>query len=396
LVTVRIVLRMRTSGNSSHRIEAAAEESFEVVPGRADAGLVVICDHAGNAFPPGYGTLGLPADQLQRHIAYDIGAAAIARAVAAALDAPAVLSRFSRLLIDPNRGADDPTLIMRLSDGAVVPGNRHLDSAERDKRFKLYYEPYHRAIDVVIDRCLDCGVPPALLSIHSFTESWKGVSRPWHIGVLWDKDARLAKPLLAHFEAEGTLIVGDNQPYSGKLEGDCMWQHGTMRGLAHAIVEVRQDLIRDATGQMAWARRLIEIVEKLRLRADLHLNVVQRRDAIAPATSSLPHGVSPMSKLDARTETELQAAAFRRLVDHLGQRPDVQNIDLMNLAGFCRNCLANWYQEAANAQGHALTKDEARETIYGMPYKEWQAKHQTDASPEQKTAFARASKPHEH
>ena len=103
-----------------------------------------------------------------------------------------------------------------------------------------------------------------------------------------------------------------------------------------------------------------------------------------------------MSKLDARTETELQAAAFRRLVEHLGQRTDVQNIDLMNLAGFCRNCLANWYQEAANAQGHSLTKDEARETIYGMPYKEWQAKHQKEASPEQNAAFAKAAKAHEH
>jgi predicted N-formylglutamate amidohydrolase len=388
---------MLTSGNSSSRIEAAAEESFVVVPGRADAGLIVICDHASNAFPPGYGTLGLPADQLQRHIAYDIGAAAITRAIAGALDAPAVLSRFSRLLIDPNRGSDDPTLIMRLSDGAVVPGNRHLDQTERNKRFRLYYEPYHRAIDGTIDQCLAAGVPPALLSIHSFTESWKGVPRPWHVGVLWDKDARLAKPLLAHFEAEGTLIVGDNQPYSGALEGDCMWQHGTMRGLAHAIIEVRQDLIREALGQKAWAGRIIEIVEKLRARADLHLNVIQRRaGAAAPAISCTQLGGEAMSKLDAQTEMELQAAAFRRLVEHLGQRTDVQNIDLMNLAGFCRNCLANWYQEAANAQGHSLTKDEARETIYGMPYKEWQAKNQKEASPEQKAAFAKASKAHEH
>ena len=387
---------MQASGNSSSRIEAAAEESFVVVPGRADAGLIVICDHASNAFPPGYGTLGLPADQLQRHIAYDIGAAAITRAIASALDAPAVLSRFSRLLIDPNRGSDDPTLIMRLSDGAVVPGNRHLDQAERNKRFRLYYEPYHRAIDGIIDQCLASGVPPALLSIHSFTESWKGVPRPWHVGILWDKDARLAKPLLSHFEAEGTLIVGDNQPYSGALEGDCMWQHGTMRGLAHAIIEVRQDLIRDESGQKAWAGRIIEIVEKLRARADLHLNVIQRRTGAAPAISCTQLGGEAMSKLDAKTEMELQAAAFRRLVEHLGQRTDVQNIDLMNLAGFCRNCLANWYQEAASAQGHALTKDEARETIYGMPYKEWQAKHQKEASPEQKAAFAKAAKAHEH
>ena len=239
-------------------------------------------------------------------------------------------------------------------------------------------------------------MPPALLSIHSFTESWKGVPRPWHVGVLWDKDARLAKPLLAHFEAEGALIVGDNQPYSGALEGDCMWQHGTMRGLAHAIIEVRQDLIRDQGGQVAWARRIVAIVEKLRPRADLHLNVVQRGAGPGPSIPIQKQGEEAMSKLDARTETELAGRRFPAACRASGQRTDVQNIDLMNLAGFCRNCLANWYQEAANAKGQSLTKDEAREIVYGMPYKEWQAKHQKEASAEQKAAFAKAAKAHEH
>ncbi len=163
------------------------------------------------------------------------------------------MTRYSRLLIDPNRGRDDPTLIMRLSDGAVIPGNRKLDAAERDKRLRLYYEPYHRAIDAIIDQCLATGVAPVLLSIHSFTESWKHFTRPWHVGVLWDRDARLAHPLLEGFYAEGDLIVGDNEPYAGQLEGDCLWQHGAQRGLANAIVEVRQDLIRDAAGQAAWS-----------------------------------------------------------------------------------------------------------------------------------------------
>jgi predicted N-formylglutamate amidohydrolase len=378
-------------------IEAAAEESFVVLPGRVDAGLVLICDHAANAFPPGYGTLGLPADQLQRHIAYDIGAAAVTQGIALALGAPAVLTRFSRLLIDPNRGADDPTLIMRLSDGAVVPGNRHLDEAERTKRLQLYYEPYHRAVDAVVDRCLDAGVPPALLSIHSFTESWKGVPRPWHVGILWDKDPRLAKPLLRAFESEGSLIVGDNEPYSGALEGDCMWRHGTMRGLAHAIIEVRQDLIRTPAGQNAWAQRIVGIIEKLRGRADLHLNALQKHGSHIGSAQALnaKTGDTDMRKFDPQTETQLEAAAFRRLVEHLRQRTDVQNIDLMNLAGFCRNCLANWYQEAAGAAGHALTKDEAREHVYGMPYKEWQSKHQKEATAEQQATFAKRGR-HKH
>ena len=128
---------------------------------------------------------------------------------------------------------------------------------------RLYYQPYHRAIDAVIDRCLASGVAPSLLSIHSFTESWKDRPRPWHVGVLWNRDRRLAGPLLEGLYAEGDLIVGDNQPYSGQLEGDCMWQHATCRGLMNALIEVRQDLIRDPAGQIGWARRLCRIVEAI-------------------------------------------------------------------------------------------------------------------------------------
>jgi predicted N-formylglutamate amidohydrolase len=380
-----------TSPLASSTISAEETESYIVVPGRTDAGLIVLCDHADNAFPPGYGTLGLDPAELQRHIAYDIGAAALTRAIAKAFGAPALMTRYSRLLIDPNRGADDPTLIMRLSDGAIVPGNRTLDDAERETRTRLYYTPYHRAIDRVIDDCLKSGTAPALLSIHSFTESWKGVPRPWHVGILWDHDARFARPLIDGFAADPALIVGDNEPYRGALEGDTLWQHGTQRRLPNAIIEVRQDLIRDEVGQAAWAERIVRVVESLHGRPDLHIN--------APSgnrTQPAPSGDLTMaSPIDKATETELQAAAYRRLVEHLRQRTDVQNIDLMNLAGFCRNCLANWYQAAAAEKGHALTKDEAREIVYGMPYKEWQAKHQTEASPEQKATLAKAA-PHQH
>lgn len=255
-------------------IAAVEAESFFVVPGRADAGLILLCDHAGNAFPPEYGTLGLPEGQLRRHIAYDIGAAAVTCAVAAALGVPAVLTRFSRLLIDPNRGADDPTLIMRLSDGAVIPGNRHLDAAERERRAARYYRPYHNMIEDVIERCSAAGAPPSIISIHSFTESWKGVPRPWHVGILWDRDARLAAPMIDYFNADGGLIVGDNEPYKGSLEGDCLWQHATSRGLPNALIEIRQDLIRDAQGQQQWADRIVALVEALKERPDIQLGRV--------------------------------------------------------------------------------------------------------------------------
>lgn len=244
-------------------IGAESAEAYEVVPGGAGTGLVVLCDHASNALPPEYASLGLAPDQFRRHIAYDIGAAGLSRAIAAALGCPLVLSRFSRLLIDPNRGHDDPTLVMRLSDGAIVPGNRYLDEAERTRRMDRFYWPYHRAIARVIDLTCASGVTPAVLSIHSFTESWKAVPRPWHVGILWDEDPRLARPLLDAFYESGDLIVGDNQPYTGALVGDTLWRHATSRGLPNAIIEIRQDLIRDEAGQIAWAARIVSILRRI-------------------------------------------------------------------------------------------------------------------------------------
>jgi predicted N-formylglutamate amidohydrolase len=244
-------------------------DSYEVIPSRRDAGLLLLCDHAKNAIPADYGTLGLQPDQLERHIAYDIGAEAVTRHVAQILGAPAICTRFSRLLIDPNRGLDDPTLIMRISDGAVVPGNRHLDAAERDRRVRQYYEPYHQRIDSLIEQCVAAGVPPVLLSVHSFTDNWKGVPRPWHAAILWDRDYRFSVPLLEALRAEDGIVVGENEPYDGKLAGDCMWQHGTRRGLAHTILEVRQDLISSPEGQRAWGARIAAAVQTVFARADI-------------------------------------------------------------------------------------------------------------------------------
>ena len=258
-------------------VGAAAGESFLRLPGALGRGAIVLCDHAANALPAPYGTLGLPADQLARHIAYDIGVQGVTERLAERLGVPAVLTRFSRLLIDCNRGEDDPTLIMRLSDGAIVPGNRVLDADERTRRIARYYRPYHAAIADLIDLALDKGVAPVLLSVHSFTPVWRGVPRPWHAAVLWDKDPRLALPLLEALRADPTLVVGDNEPYTGKLKGDCMWRHGTQRGLSHAIVEIRQDLIASESGQIEWAGRLAEAMQRILAAsdADADLKVVR-------------------------------------------------------------------------------------------------------------------------
>lgn len=239
------------------------QSPFEIVDGDPACGLLLLCDHASNALPSAYGTLGLPSEQLQRHIAYDIGVRDLTLQLAAALGAPAVLTTYSRLLIDPNRGEDDPTLVMRLSDGAVVPGNAGHDAAEREARISAYHRPYHEAVASRIDASIAAGHPPAILSVHSYTPVWRGNPRPWHAGILWDSDPRFALPLLETLRAETGLVVGDNEPYDGALRNDCLYRHGTARGLAHALLEVRQDLIGDAEGVASWSARLVPHLKRI-------------------------------------------------------------------------------------------------------------------------------------
>ncbi len=222
-----------------------------------DPSLLLLCDHASNAVPPELGDLGLPRSDLERHIAWDVGARGVTLALSDAFDAPAVLAGFSRLTIDPNRGEDDPTLVMRLYDGSIVPANRHADAAEVERRLALYHRPYHAAVSAAIDAALADGVRPRLVSIHSFTPQLRGrAPRPWHVSVLTDADDRLTGPLIERLRAEDELVVGVDEPYAGHLEGDTLWRHGLSRGLEHALIEVRNDLIADAAGQAAWGALL--------------------------------------------------------------------------------------------------------------------------------------------
>lgn len=239
-------------------------QPVEVVEGHGNPdvpGLVLICDHASNAVPPSVGSLGLGEDDMARHIAWDIGARDVVLRMAEALGAPAVLSRFSRLVIDPNRGPQDPTMVMRLYDGSIIPGNRSLDAKGVSDRRDAFHRPYHDAISGVLDGLIARGVEPVLVSVHSFTPQLRGKARrPWHAGVLWDRDDRLVSPLLDRLRGDDDLVVGDNEPYHGALPGDTMWTHGTNRSLAHALIEIRNDLIADPSGADAWAERLSRMV----------------------------------------------------------------------------------------------------------------------------------------
>lgn len=226
------------------------------IEGETRAGRwVVTCDHASNHVPETVagGDLGLPPADMARHIAYDVGAAGVSRALAQALDAPVILSCVSRLVIDLNRGEDDPTLVMKLYDGSIIPANRHADAVEIERRLDLFHRPYHAALARLIASRPD----PVIVAIHSFTPQLRGrAPRPWHVGVLYSGDTRLADPLLARLNADADLFVGDNQPYSGHLPGDALDRHGVQPGRLHVLVEIRNDLIADPAAQAAWGERL--------------------------------------------------------------------------------------------------------------------------------------------
>ncbi len=234
------------------------------IPGAATSRLLLVCDHARNWIPARYGDLGLSQAELGRHIAYDIGAEALTIALAKALDAWAVLSSFSRLLIDPNRGEGDATLILETSDGTTIPGNIAMDAEEREQRMARYYRPYHRTVEETIEGRIAAGLPPIVVSIHSFTPMWQGAPRPWHVGVLWDSDPILARRMFEALSRDATILVGDNEPYSGKAPfNGTLDRHATRYGLSHVLLEIRQDLIADDNGVQSWTDRLVPILRDL-------------------------------------------------------------------------------------------------------------------------------------
>lgn len=244
---------------------------YEILQGDDTRGLFILGDHAMNRLPPEYGRLGIPESAFSRHIAYDIGIEQTVRALSARLKAPAVLGCFSRLLIDPNRGEDDPTLIMKISDGAIIPGNHPITPEEWENRLNRFHRPYHAAVAETIGRvAASTGKAPLVISMHSFTPFWKQTARPWHATVLWDNDPRAVTPLLAALRLRDGIVVGDNEPYDGALRGDTMYRHCMSAGIPHALIELRQDLIGTDTGVAEWVERLVPVLDELNARPNLH------------------------------------------------------------------------------------------------------------------------------
>ncbi len=239
------------------------ENAYKITGERRPGPWLVTCDHASNRVPAwiGDGSLGIGDEDMARHIAYDVGAAGLARALGAHLNAPVIESCFSRLVIDANRGPDDPTLLMRLYDGTIIPANRHAGTDELQDRLDRLYRPYHAAYADLAARHQET----VILAIHSFTPCLRGRSpRPWHVGVLYSHlDDRLSRPLIARLQAERDLCIGDNEPYAGHLPGDSIDQHALQRGRHNTLIELRNDLISTPADQEIWAARLAPILAEV-------------------------------------------------------------------------------------------------------------------------------------
>jgi predicted N-formylglutamate amidohydrolase len=219
--------------------------------------FLLTSDHFGRALPKSLGDLGLPASELTRHIAWDIGIAGVARVLSERLDAHLIAQAYSRLVIDCNRPFISPSSIPLMSEATMIPGNEGLTREATEARRREVFDPYHRRIAQVIDHRLAERMPTVLVSLHSFTPIYAGIKRPWHVGTLYQRDMRLPPLLLKALRAQADLVVGDNEPYAVSSETDyTIPVHGEARGLMNTGIEIRQDLISDQAGEAEWAERL--------------------------------------------------------------------------------------------------------------------------------------------
>ena len=228
-----------------------------------ESNFLIICDHASNRIPGKYKNLGLNEEILTTHIAYDLGVKEIVTDLSKRLKCPLVMSDFSRLLIDTNRGIDDPTLIMKVSDGKIIEGNKNIsflnNCKEKKKRINNYYNVYHNKISEIIDRSLKKNIFPAIISIHSFTPLFGGNKRSTELGILWDSDNRLPDIFFSYFNKNyKDIIIGNNKPYTGRMKNDTLYRHGTKQGLANILIEIRQDLINDSVKQIFFSKLIAQ------------------------------------------------------------------------------------------------------------------------------------------
>ena len=238
-------------------------EPVEFVNSAGGADFLLVCEHAGRLIPAALGDLGLPGPEMDRHIASDIGGEGLSRKLSARLDAPLVMQRYSRLVIDCNRPLNAPDCIPEVSDGTAVPANCRLSQAERFRRYHEIHRPFHHAIGAMLDARQRLGRRTILVAVHSFTPRLAGIDRPWLLGLLHNRDSRFARRTMDAFASNNPELVADhNQPYTvDDLSDFTIPVHGERRKLPHVLLEVRNDQISDEPGQERWAYLLAEALE---------------------------------------------------------------------------------------------------------------------------------------
>jgi predicted N-formylglutamate amidohydrolase len=239
--------------------------------------FVFLCDHAGRRIPARLNDLGVPQDDLKRHIAWDIGIEGVGRALSSHFDACLIMQPYSRLVIDCNRWPGSETSMLLVSEGTNIPGNQKLSAEDAEARVREIFDPYHSKISRHLDERRGAGRATIIVSLHSFTPVYTGIPRPWHAGVLYNRDSDLSLAMFKLLEAESGLVVGDNEPYSVTDETDySIPVHGEQRGLSHLTLEIRQDLLTDKAGQIAWAERLARLLPLAVEKTGCRLQVLSR------------------------------------------------------------------------------------------------------------------------
>ncbi|MCW9052890.1 MAG: N-formylglutamate amidohydrolase [Motiliproteus sp.] len=255
------------TSNTGKFLKADDPDAFQVINPNGRTPLLIVCDHASNFIPDHLNNLGMDAQLLEDHIAWDPGSADVANLISQRLDCRALLANYSRLLIDVNRDPldNDPTMIPEVSDDYPIPGNQNLNDQQKQQRIDELLEPYHQGIEQQLQSLHEYSPAPLLFSIHTFTPAMQGCNkpRPWHAGMLWNADPRIAMPLMRHLQQHDHLIIGDNEPYSAREVAYTIDRHGHAHGYPNCAIEIRQDLLKDHADCLWWAERLAEGLQKV-------------------------------------------------------------------------------------------------------------------------------------
>jgi predicted N-formylglutamate amidohydrolase len=253
-------------------IEPGDPPPYTIINEQGRGQVLLVGDHASRVIPRALDNLGLDKTLLEQHIAYDIGTRKLVHHLSQHLDAPAVLAGYSRLVVDLNRSLEDASVMPEVSDDTPIPGNQNMSVEHRNQRIHNFYTPYRKAIDMMLHGFREKGVVPAFMAIHSFTPQMAGFSRPWHAGILWDKDPRIPLPLMANLRAHPDgFNIGDNEPYSGKHPADyTIDHHAEASGIPHVSIEIRQDLVNTEAGAERWASILDDALRDILANPELY------------------------------------------------------------------------------------------------------------------------------